>query len=142
MNNKEILQIKAEALKNQMEELSRLREFDCIQDYKIFKNIFLDDVRIYYDYMEKAFDRDSKRCYINEEDKLFMKDIYRFINNEIEIFSTISDCIIKECRVNKNGECCELGILPENHSIKYKYCQQIINDYIRFTQRFGNNILK
>lgn len=108
MDKEEMFEMNKKQIKYQMEELKKLRDLNMIEEYRHFKNVFIDSVSS-----------------INLKTNAKFNDfIVNFIIEEIYNFDKISNDIMENKR-NKEG------VLKEEYSKQYKYCQQIIRDYSR-----------
>ena len=114
MDKEEVLEMKKKQINYQMDELTKLRKFNMIDEYRQFKNVFLDSVSNIY-----------ISCF--KEDEKFNDLITNFIVGEINKFNRISNYIME----NKRDE---NGVLTVEYLRKYKYCQQIIHDYLKIAK--------
>ena len=125
------VKIKSKTIKNQMEELTKLSDNEMIDQYRNFRRIFEDDVRLLANSLPN-----------NLESNNFVNTIKVFIINEINKIDKISDNLVQNHKYNiDNSLDTENGMISVNinNSKKYKYCQQIINDYLIMMEYFKLN---
>lgn len=125
------VKIKSKTIKNQMEELTKLSDNEMIDQYRNFRRIFEDDVRLLANSLPN-----------NLESNNFVNTIKVFIINEINKIDKISDNLVQNHKYNiDNTLDTENGMISVNinNSKKYKYCQQIINDYLIMMEYFKLN---
>lgn len=125
------VKIKSKTIKNQMEELTKLSDNEMIDQYRNFRRIFEDDVRLLANSLPN-----------NLESNNFVDTIKVFIINEVNKIDKISDNLVQNHKYNiDNSLDTENGMISVNinNSKKYKYCQQIINDYLIMMEYFKRN---
>ena len=133
-----LIETKEEAIKKQIEILLNLYDLNDVRNYRNFNNVFIASVRTSIEILRtnkisktRIIENDKYDIVINgvqESNENIIK--LTEINDDIKNF--IIDMINKFTEKSKNIKVSFISCDSESeYSIKYKYSQQIIDDYIK-----------